>query len=475
MAKKGYYKCEKCGKQFAGKRSIAHHTCKPEAEKQAPQGLTTIKCLECGKDILSKNFNDHQKRCEATAFLENHRRFFKFFCRVIRRHNIALKREDDKLIRNNALDMVASCTIGKYDIPEEDEKLLNMAAERLERKKKDDEAIQEAIDLGIDLTKNIPMEVVKDTLKGLAPRYSARQIIIAYLKDNELYTPEIHKWLNISFGGKDYPTDYEIAVDPILYNQVNKLRGLSSYNDTYQRFYYMVSKYFNNNDSFECHFCNEYVFNPRDHIKNCSSFKNLWETDRDDTIVSFISIFYPSKLIDKDYYKSYYAESTQEYFLSTIAEHVKDKVTFQEKQEDEQKKLEPPKKEKWDVKAFVKEVDTWVGPDEKIPERYTIPFTYIDKEQNLLLKVPVIIEDIKQPQIYKIKDPQAPSILALQEPVDNKPKVVFDEKRGVMTFAEPPKPKQVEPPKEEVNEEEPLPDLPDDFNLFDYDILNNKK
>ncbi|MBO7693956.1 MAG: hypothetical protein J6T10_15155 [Methanobrevibacter sp.] len=482
MVKRGYIKCDKCGRQFKGAKSFSHHQCKPEGAQQPPSTITIVKCLECGKEVTSKHFNDHQRRCEARRFLEDHRKFFKFFCRVVRRHNIVLRREEDKAIHKEALDYVADCTVGNHEINELDEKLLEVAAEKIRRREREIEALKEAENLGIKFGENIPMQVVKDAFKGLVPRISARQVIFAYLKENELYTPNIKKWINISFGGKDYATDDEIAKSPILYNQVHKVRGLSSYNDTFQRFYYMVAKYFNDNDSYKCDYCDEYVLNIRDHIKTCISFKNLYDSHREDTITTFIKKFYEDKLIEKDYYLEYYKESTPEYFLSTIHEHMKDKIAFIEKKEDEEMKIEPPKKEKWDIKAFVKEVDKDVGPDELIKERYTIPFTYIDKEENLLLKEPVIIEDIHDMKYtkIKIKDPLAPSILACKDPIDNKPKVVFDEKRGVMTFAEPPKPKVVEPPKEEpkdeeIEEDKPVEDLPEDFDLFEYDILNNKK
>ena len=487
MVKKGYIKCEKCGKQAKGAKSFSHHVCVPQTPQapqvhQPPSNSTTIKCLECGKEVVSRKFLDHQRRCEARAFLENHRGFFKFLCRIIKRHNSALKREEDKLVHKEALDYVADCTIGNHEISDLDQKLLEIAAEKLRKRERDNEAIKEAANLGIDFSTNISMEVIKDTFKGLTPRISARQVIISYLKENELYTPNIEKWLNITYRNKDYQTDKEIAMTPALYNKVLKMRGLSSYNDTFQKYYYMVAKYFSNNDYYKCKFCEEYVFNPREHVKICSTFLNLYENNRVDTTITFIKTFYFNKLSDKDYYIEFYKESTPEYFLNTIADNMKDKIAFKEKLDDEQNKIEPPKKEKWDVKAFVKEVSKEVGPDELIPERYTIPFTYIDKEENLMLKEPVIVEDVytmKYTKI-KIKDPLAPSVLAVQDPVDNKPKVVYDEKRGVMTFAEPPKPKVVEPPKEEpkdeeIEEDKPVEDLPDDFNLFDYDILNNKK
>ena len=206
--------------------------------------------------------------------------------------------------------------------------------------------------------------------------------------------------------------------------------------------------------------------------------------DRDDTMETFFKAFYPKQLIDLNYFIEFYKSYPATYFLDSIIEHMKDKAKFNEKIIEGKKKARDDiiERPKWDAKAFVAEVNKEVGPDDKIPERYTEPMKYIDVEEHLMLEEPIMLEDLdaKKYTKIKIKDPLAPSVLAVQDPIDNKPKVVYDEKRGVMTFAEPPKPKAVEPPKEEpkdeeVEEDKPVEEIPDDFGLFEYDLLNNKK
>lgn len=469
--------------------------------------------MVCKQMISYANFAVHIPRCEAKTFFNQYKPFLKFLSQVIKRHNMVIRREVKKKERNHAKDTVAACLIGVYDVPDTEVEMLELAAEKHFEKTQIKEILEQATEEGIKLSNPIPKEVIIDAMKGTEPKISFRQIVFEYLKDQGKLTKNLKYWIDNCFKNRDYPTNDELSVDLCLFKKILTIRSHSGYKDIAQRFYYMLIQYFDNPANYRCEFCFRYTLRPREHVKRCGKFVDDYNLSRESTIKKFLDLFYPKYAWDYKYYSKYYNELSPNYFLSTINEHRLDKVKFstkilEAKQNFQKTLFEPPK---WDVKEFVKEVDKDVGPDEKIPERYTIPLTYIDKEMNLLkdeeeIETPYASdnetpppfvkeepkEEIKFDPKYtriKIKDPNAPSVLACQDPIIIKPKLIIDEKRGIMTFAEPPKPKQVEPSKEEEKKEkkryfsdlnfdpekEPLPELPDDFNLFDYDILNNKK
>lgn len=355
MVKKGYIQCETCKRSFKNKQAIASHKC----IKKAP--LVSLKCMVCGATVLNDHFNRHVERCEAKQFFLKHRSFFQFFIGLIKRYNSSLRRRERRTRRNEALDEVTALTLGH---PEIDDKLYKeLVRTQIEemRKKANIEAFKEARKVGIAFKKGIPLEVIKDAIKGLTPRISGRQIIYDYLGDKKMFNESIRHRIDKRFGNKDYPTNKEILPDIKLFNVLNQTRANTGYKDVAEKYYYMCVRYFHDPYSYQCKFCEKMILKPRIHIKVCSSFKHAFEDNKREAIKDFMTLFYKDKLKDDmAYWQDWFEQFSLNFLFGTVDEHIKDKVKYQKKIEEGRRKFHEEQRTPFNAKDWVKEISSEV-------------------------------------------------------------------------------------------------------------------
>ena len=354
MVKKGCTKCDKCGKMVS-KKGIAAHKCDTLKKNDL------IVCMICKTKLKGVSFKAHVPSCEARTLFSKHRSFFKFILRLTRHLNRTFDTREAKDRRRRAFDQIY--TIFENDqkyLKENGKELVEVAIEDM-RRKGDIEALREATKEGIIISKSLPVKIIKEIYRNSQPKISARQVIIKYLEDHGKYNKYIKYWVDKCLKGKDYPTDEELAQDNIVFTKLQRLRAYTGYKETFTPFYDMLHTHFCKEEAYTCCFCGKYFLKKRDHANKCGTFRNNFDDDKEGMIHSFLKVFYPQYIKDKnieDYFIDYYKQYSASYFIATIDSHMKNRIAFRENIFKAKQSVLIPKNI-GTTKDLIKEVDAW--------------------------------------------------------------------------------------------------------------------
>lgn len=388
MVKKGYIECEKCGKAMkkTAKRGHKCETLDPNRPKTCPN---------CLQEVSTNIFAMHAKECESRTFCQKHMSFFQFLNKLLIKYNDELTKRHRVARRDQVRDEYLDILLEHEDIEPEIRREMLKIAEENKRREEDLDALKEAKSEGIAFSKDISIDVIKDTMKGLTAKISARQIIYEYLGDNGMLTDRIRERIDNKLKFKDYPTNKELMCNPQLFNKVVQVRGLTGYKERAERYYYMLVRHFNDPSAFRCPFCEEYKSDIKKHVDRCFAFELGFEKDKSSAIEKYLNLFYKNRCTNKEYYIEYYGQFGLKYFLSTISDHIKDRFAFREKINAGKRQFAKDTALPFKGSDMVKQVNEWEAPQRDPNTIVLAPES--DKEDEVEQKEEVKVEAQKDP------------------------------------------------------------------------------
>lgn len=353
MVKKGCTKCPECGKMVS-KKGMSAHKC------DTLKASDTIICMTCKTKLKAASYKAHVPSCEARTLFKKHRSFFKFFLRSIRRNNRTIEMREAKERRKQAFNKIYDLFADDKEYLKENAKDLIKVEEDNMRRKADIEALREATKVGITISKSLPVNIIKEVFRNSQPKISARQVIFKYLQDHGKYNKFIKFWVNKCFKHRDYMTDEEFTADNIIFNKLQTLRVYSGYKEIFSPFYDMLHTHFCKPEAYTCPFCDHYFLKVRDHANICKTFRNLFDENKEESILEFIKVFYPQYINEKndvDYFIDYYKQYTASYFISSIDIHMKNRIAYRENILKGKQTILAPMK--LSTKDLIKQVNDW--------------------------------------------------------------------------------------------------------------------
>ena len=361
MVKFGNVKCDKCGKEV-NKKKISLHKCQKADAKRLE------KCISCGKEIPFNNFTAHFRVCRAKSFWNTHMSFFLFLLRVIRSFNRELKKTRYLGCLKAKKRLIEDQTFvegGKVDLRKNQQLLSEIA------KVEEDEVLRGAKtfanEQGFSFEDAENIEALKDSISYSSPGLSCRQIIFDFLKGRGTDDKHTFELIDKKLFKRDYPTDEELQENEYLFNKIKKLRVQYDYHTYYERFYFMLIGYYENRDTYQCHFCKKFFLNMKGHMKRCKTYREYFYGHEEQAIEFYLKTFYhaadwrESKL---DYYVSYYKQYSFNYFIETIARHLKDRRAFIDRILEGRRKFRVLNglAYHYSFRALVAEIDAWKPP-----------------------------------------------------------------------------------------------------------------
>ena len=356
MVKFGYFKCNNCGKEVKKTKEKQHKCFKREQEERCPI---------CSAKVALTNYDVHYKVCQGREFWSTYKSCFKFILRGTKRWNQTMK--------NRAF--IGTRSECKYFLKKEDiPGSINQNRYWLTsqgRKREENALLQirgEAYKMGLKFDDLHLSEAYKDVECQTFPGISARQVIFTFLRDRNIGNRELIDRIDNKLYKVDYPTDEEIQAIDILYDQIKELRNVYRYNEIFQEFYYLLVRCYDNPEEHRCPYCTGFYCDVKRHYSVCFSFKQAFYRDRTKVISDYLKSYtnYAKWSQAKiAYYIDYYNESSHDYFLDTINEHIRNRAKFLKKVEYEE---EQARKERGEVKLgrkfvedLINEVRKWCG------------------------------------------------------------------------------------------------------------------
>lgn len=397
MVKKGYVECEKCGKVMkkVAKRGHKCETLDPNRPK---------KCPICSKEVSTNVYSMHFKNCSTRTFWEEHKSFFLFIKNLVSKTNKESRSRYIQERRNRLRDKYCDVLFEDEELtPEERKGVLKIAEERA-RRKEDLDALKEAKAEGIAFSASIDIEIIKNTMKGLNAEISARQVILEYLADNKLLTEPLKNKIYLHLKGGDYPTNKELLNNQKLFAKIIQVRAMTGYKERVGRYYSMLARHFKDPSAYACPFCQKNILDVKPHIKYCEMFEDAFNDSKETVISTYLKCFNYSVYTDQEksrYYIDYYKQYNAKYFLSTISEHIKNRLAFREKINEGKRQFAKETSLPFNPKDIVQEVNDW-NPDKVLVYES-------DKEEDEPKDEPK--EEIKPP-IEEKKEPTQEDLIA---------------------------------------------------------------
>lgn len=328
MVKFGNVKCETCGQEVKKSKIKIHKCIKKDPNRKE-------KCSVCGKEVLLGNYSTHYKSCRAKDFWKQHAQFFIYLARVVRAFNKELKRErylgtkdarkklvvEQTDIKKEEVDLRKNQDLFKEVVSVEEDAVLKVANEAAEEH-------------GFKLDNIDNSEAIKDVISFSIPKLSCRQIIFDFMEKNNIVDKNVHNLIDKKFINKDYPTDEELAENKEIFDEIKKARVECGYNAYYEKFYYMLVKYYRNRDNSKCFFCGKFIMNLKKHLRKCTPYRNHFYKNEEEAIKFYLYTFHNAKLWEnyKLYdYVDYYKQYSFNYFIETVEKRLKNRNAFMEK------------------------------------------------------------------------------------------------------------------------------------------------
>lgn len=402
MVKKGYVECEKC-KKVMKKTAKRGHKC------VTVDPLRPIKCLKCSKEVPAMEFGRHQRICETRAFCHQHMSFFRFLKELIIKANADISRRHRHHLKEAARAEYLSTLLEDETLtPEVRTGVLGIATET-KRRAEDLEALKEAKSEGIVFSESIPIDVIKDTMKGLNSKISARQIIYEYLADNGKLNDQVKERINNRLKKKDFLTNKELLCNPQLFNKIIQVRVVTGYKERAQRYYLMLERHFNDPSAFKCPFCSKYILDVKAHIGRCDEFKQCFDVDKETSIKKYLDTCYKSKGEQREYFINYYKQYGVSYFIDTIGTHIQNRDAFREKIEAGKRQFAKETSKPFNPSEMVKEVNEWI-PIKKAKEKVDPPNQQEEQEDFQAVKHLFIDSDVDADEEMESEDCESHSL-----------------------------------------------------------------
>lgn len=481
MVKFGYVKCENCGKEYK-KSQASRHKCSKYEEIE--------KCPICCVKVDKSNYSKHYKRCQGREFWTTYKPCFLFILRGVKRWN--------KMMKNRAfIGTRSECKyfLDRFDksgsINQNREFLKELGTQREENALKD--MRERAKEMGIDFDTLYLSDAIKDAECNNFPGISARQVIFTFLKNKKIGDTELINRIDNKLYKVDYPTDVELLDNEYVFSKILELRNIYRYNEVFQKFYYLLVECYENQNKYKCPYCSKYFYDVVRHFKVCYSFKQCFyksQESRNEVISNYLKRYEgyakwsQAKIV---YYIDYYKESSHDYFLDTINEHLRNRAKFLRKieyEEDQERRAKGAGLGKKFVCDLINEVRVWCGhkPHEyKIKRGKRIKVKDGDKDEEENEKSDEEIDNKSEESYQTFKDEydkDGNEELEEEESINyNTPRRIPEKQVQAMKMLLKKKEKKIEPPVEEEPKEEPnkVEEIGDDFDLFTCDILANKK
>lgn len=368
MVKFGSVKCETCGQEVKKSKIKIHKCIKKDPNRKE-------KCSVCGKEVSLGNYSTHYKSCRAKDFWKQHANFFIYLARVVRAFNKELKRERylgtkdarKKLVVNQTdikkeeVDLRKNQDLFKEVVNVEENAVLKVANEVAEEH-------------GFKLDNIDNSEAIKDVISFSIPKLSCRQIIFDFMEKNNIVDKNVHNLIDKKFINKDYPTDEELAENKEIFDEIKKARVECGYNVYYEKFYYMLVKYYRNRDTSKCFFCGKFIMNLKKHLRKCIPYRNHFYKNEEEAIKFYLYTFHNAKLWEnyKLYdYVDYYKQYSFNYFIETVEKRLKNRNAFMERIAEGKRRfaeMNSCKSKKEFVRNLIAEVDAmppWTWSDEE--------------------------------------------------------------------------------------------------------------
>ena len=397
MVKFGCIKCETCGQQVNKKR-IKQHKC----NKLDP--TRKEKCVCCGKEMSMTNMAAHYRRCRVKCFWKEFRLFFLFLLKLIRAYNKELHRQNLIGGKKSKFKIIEEYQ-EKEGVIKDDrinlykhQQLLIETAEKREQMQLA-KAKETAEEEGLDFDKLVNVAAIKESIINGAPGISCRQVICDYLRAVGMTDENVFQTIDKKLKNKDYSTDAELERNPFLFRKIKKLREMSNYRDTYDKFYYFFGQYYEDRSFHKCKFCQRFFVNVKNHLKLCPKIEAAFNANKEAIIEEYLRKYYKAGLWMNDklyYFIDYYKTYSVKYFLETIDRHIKDRFKFREKIEAGHRTFCKMHAPKWNVKDFVQEVKDWVDMPEKIlpPDDNEEPESIAPVEESFSEEFKDLVEEV---------------------------------------------------------------------------------
>ena len=368
MVKFGNVKCETCGQEINKKKIKLHKCIKKDCDRLE-------KCSVCGKEVSLRHYSTHYKSCRAKDFWKQHEKFFTYLVRVVRAFNKELKRErylgtkdarkkliaDQTGVKKEGVDLRENQGLFKEVVNVEESEVLKNAKETAE-------------EYGFNLENIENSEAIKDVISFSIPKLSCRQIIFDFMEKNNIVDKNVHNLIDKKFINKDYPTDEELAENKEVFDEIKKARSECGYNSYYEKFYYMLVKYYRNRDTSKCFFCGKFIMNLKKHLRKCIPYRNHFYKNEEEAIKFYLNTFHNAiqweeyKLYD---YVNYYKQYSFNYFIETVEKRLKNRNAFMERIAEGKRRfaeMNACKNKKEFVRNLIAEVDAmppWTWSDEE--------------------------------------------------------------------------------------------------------------
>lgn len=371
MVKFGNIKCEKCGAEV-NKKKIKLHKCVKVDTKRLE------KCSSCGKEVPFNNFSAHYKSCRARGFWKLHLPFFLFFLRAIRSFNRELKKIRYLGCKEAQKRLVEEQTFvppgKKPNLKENKSLLVNVAKVEEEEALKGVKKAAEEEELNFDMVDNL--DAIKDSVSYSSPGLSARQIIFVFLKNKGIEDSTTIELIDKKLFNRDYPTDEELQENPYLFKKIQKLRVQYDYKLYFEKFYYMLVGYYENRDTYKCHYCGKFYMQMKKHMKRCQPYRTLFYGHEEEAILFFLRTFFKADYWSQeriDYYVNYYKNYSLNYFVETINEHVRHRRAFIDRILEGRRKFREQEgyAYHYSFRALLAEIDAWHPPCFEEPPKET--------------------------------------------------------------------------------------------------------
>jgi hypothetical protein len=408
MVKFGNVKCETCGQEVNKKKIKLHKCVKKDCDRLE-------KCSVCGKEVSLRHYSTHYKSCRAKDFWKQHEKFFTYLARVVRAFNKELKRErylgtkderkklvvDQTGIKKEEVDLRKNQDLFKEVVNVEENTVLKVANETAEEH-------------GFKLDNIDNSEAIKDVISFSIPKLSCRQIIFDFMEKNNIVDKNVHNLIDKKFINKDYPTDEELAENKEIFDEIKKARVKCGYNTYYEKFYYILVKYYRNRDTSKCFFCGKFIMNLKKHLRKCIPYRNHFYKNEEEAIKFYLYTFHNAKLWEnyKLYdYVDYYKQYSFNYFIETIEKRLKNRRAFMERIAEGKRRfaeINACKNKKEFVRNLIAEVDA-------MP-----PWTWSDEENEKDNEVKEeAIEENKMEEKVKEKDPFEKALEEVEKDEEN--------------------------------------------------------